>query len=419
MTDSTVIILGAGQGGFQVAASLRDGGHNGRILLVGDERELPYERPPLTKAFLLGTKSKPSLLLRPEEFYSKRKIELLVGEKAIELDRNARCVTLMSGSRLNYDHLVFATGARNRTLSCASGHGDVVYVRSLADAEAVQEKLKNCNEILIVGAGFIGLELSAVLLKLGKRVRVLEAGSRPMGRALSATASEFFTNEHRRWGADIVVGQGVAELILNGQTLSGARSTTGQTYPAELILVGIGVVPNQELAESSGLPVQNGILVNEYLRTPDPLVSAIGDCASFPAQFGTGRIRIESIQNAVDQARCVAAAILGQAHPYTEVPWFWSDQGDLKLQMVGLTDVADETVVRGNLADRKFSVFCYRAGKIVGVESVNRPSDHIFGRKLLARGMNATPSQVVDPHFDLKAHVQAMPKSANVADQLA
>lgn len=405
VTDASVVILGAGQGGFQVATSLRDNGFDGRILLVSDEWDLPYERPPLTKGYLLGQKKVLDLPLRPEAHYSSRRIELLLGEEAAAVDRRSRSVMLRSGKTIEYGHLVFATGARNRILEMGAGIDGVAYVRTLQEAVRLRQRLDTAQEIAVVGAGFIGLELAAVLRKLGKSVHVLETMPRGMGRAVSPVVSDFFTAAHRSWGSELVFGKTVAGIETSAGAVRGMRDSDGGFYPADLVLIGIGVIANAELAASAGLPVQNGIVVDEYLRTPDAAVSAIGDCAVFPCRYGTGLVRLESVQNAVDQARSVAARLVGRAAPYADVPWFWSDQGDLKLQMVGLTAGADQTVVRGDPRERKFSVFCYRDGKIIGIESINKPGDHMFGRKLLALGANIEPSQAQDPSFDLKAHL--------------
>jgi 3-phenylpropionate/trans-cinnamate dioxygenase ferredoxin reductase subunit len=405
VTDANVVILGAGQAGFQVATSLRDNGYDGRIFLIGDEPDLPYERPPLTKGFLLGQKKAADLPLRPDAHYSSRRIELLLGEQAVAIDRQSRSVTLQSGTTIRYRHLVFATGARNRVLEMASGIDGVAYVRTLREAEKLRQRLDAAQQVVIVGAGFIGLELAAVLRKLGKSVRVLETMPRVMGRAVSPVVSDFFATTHRDWGSELAFETAAAAIETSAGAVRGVRGSDGSFYPADLVLVGIGVVANAELAASAGLSVQNGIVVDEYLRTPDASISAIGDCAAFPSRHGGGLVRLESVQNAVDQARCVAARLTGRAAPYTDVPWFWSDQGDLKLQMVGLTGGADQAVIRGDPRERKFSVFCYRNGKIAGIESINKTGDHMFGRKLLAAGADIAPSQAQDPSFDLKAHL--------------
>jgi 3-phenylpropionate/trans-cinnamate dioxygenase ferredoxin reductase component len=405
MSLNSVVVLGAGQGGFQAATSLRDSGFAGAITLVGDEPELPYERPPLSKAYLLGEKQRDGLQLRPENHYTSRNIDLLLGEQAVALDRMGRKITLRSGGTLAYDHLIFATGARNRLLPMAAGLDDVMYVRTLADADALGERVGSAREVVIIGAGFIGLELAAVLRKLGKTTHVLDVMPRVMSRAVSPEMSAFFAEAHAGWGATVVTGAAVAEILAAGKKVVGVRTSDGRTFPADLILVGIGVVPNVELAQAAGLPVDNGIVVDAQLSTPDPAISAIGDCTLFPSAYSAGSIRLESVQNAVDQARCVAARLTGKAAAYASVPWFWSDQADLKLQMVGITTGTDKTVMRGDPGERKFSVFCFRGGDLAGIESVNRSGDHMFGRRLLAARAGITPEQAADLSFDFKAHL--------------
>jgi 3-phenylpropionate/trans-cinnamate dioxygenase ferredoxin reductase component len=403
--NKDVVILGAGQAGFQAAASLRDNGFEGRIRLVGNETDLPYERPPLSKTYLTGEKSRDSLQLRPEKFYSARNIELLLDEHALELDRPGRQVVLRSQQRLSYDHLILATGASNRRLPVGSDLDGVLYVRTLSEADTLRERLVGAHDIVIIGAGFIGLELAAVLRKSGKTIHVLDLMPRVISRAISVATSSFFANAHEVWGSAIITDVTVSEIVGRDGKVTAVRTGDGRIFAADLVLVGIGVVPNAELAAAAGLPVRDGIVVNSRLSTADPDISAIGDCAEFPSLFSRNPIRLESIQNAVDQARCVASRLVGKVADYTSVPWFWSDQADIKLQMVGITAGCDHTVLRGDPSDRKFSVFCFGDGKLLGIESVNKPADHMFGRRLLAIGGGLTPEQAADTSFDLKAHL--------------
>lgn len=402
---ASVVILGAGQAGFQAATSLRDFGFDGRVTLIGEEPEFPYERPPLTKAYLLGETDRSSLQLRPLNHYQTRDIDLLLGETVTEIDRQSRSVRLRSGGSLSYDHLIFATGARNRHLPESSGHHDVVYVRTLAEVDALRERLAVAQNVVIVGGGFIGLELSAVLRKLGKTTHVLEAMPRIMERAVSGPISDVFAEAHRDWGTQVATGCMVASIVVEAGRVAGVKTLDGRMVAADLVIAGIGVVANAEIAVAAGLPVQDGIVVDSHLCTPDPAISSIGDCTTYPNPFRDGLIRLESVQNATDQARCVAARLTGRPAPYGSVPWFWSDQGDLKLQMVGLTTGCDSTVIRGNPEERKFSVFCFRRGRLAGIESVNKAGDHMFGRKLLALGATISPAQAADPDFDFKAHL--------------
>jgi 3-phenylpropionate/trans-cinnamate dioxygenase ferredoxin reductase subunit len=401
-----IVILGAGQGGVQTAISLRDNGFDGQITLVGDEGVLPYERPPLSKSYLLGDKSRQSLQFRPEKFYADHKIETMLDDAAIKIDRQARTVSLRSGAELAYDHLVLAVGARNRLLPMGDGLDGILYMRTLSDADALQQRLSSIDDVVVIGAGFIGLETAAVLRKLGKQVTVLEAAPRVMGRAVSPEISGFFADAHAAWGSEIVTNASVSEIAGEAGKVKSVATADGRRFKADAVMVGIGVVPNTEIASAAGLDIDGGIVVDARMMTSDPDISAIGDCASFPCQFANGQpLRLESVQNAIDQAKCVANRLVGKPSDYVSVPWFWSDQGDLKLQMVGITSGADQRVMRGDPAKREFSIFCFSNGKLIGIESVNKPGDNMFGRRLLATPAGLTPGQAADMSFDLKAHL--------------
>ena len=405
-----IVILGAGQGGVQTAISLRDNGFDGQITLVGDESVLPYERPPLSKSYLLGEKSRQSLLFRPEKFYVDHKIETVLDDAAISIDRAAGDVLLQSGSRLSYDHLVLAVGARNRLLPMGENLDGILYMRTLSDADGLQQRLSSIEDVVIVGAGFIGLELAAVLRKLGKKVTVLEAAARVMARAVSPEISSFFADAHAAWETEIVHDARISEIIGEAGKVKGVAMADGRHFKADALLVGIGVLPNAEIAAEAGLPIEGGVVVNAQMSTFDPNISAIGDCAVFPCHHVGAPLRLESVQNAIDQARCVASRLVGKPSNYISVPWFWSDQRDLKLQMVGITSGADQRVLRGDLAKREFSIFCFKDGRLIGIESVNKPGDNMFGRRLLATTTGLTAEQAADMNFDLKAHLMKATK---------
>lgn len=404
-----VVAVGTGQAGFQVAASLREGGFEGRVVLVGEEPHLPYQRPPLSKAYLTGKADAALVRLRPEHFYAEHRIELRAGARAVGLDRAGREVVLASGERLPFDHLVLATGARNRALPVpGAGLEGVVQLRSLAEAEALRRRLDGARRAVVVGAGFIGLEFAAVAAERGLDVTVVEAAGRVMARTVSAPVSAFVQAAHEARGVRFAFGAAVVEVLGAGGRVAGVATADGRHLPADLVLVGIGVLPNTELAAEAGLAVADGIVVDERLLTCDPAISAIGDCAAFPFRHaGGGLVRLESVQNAADQARCVAARLLGRPAPYASLPWFWSEQGVLRLQIAGLAAPHDRVVLRGGPAEGGFSAFCFRAGTLAGVESVNRPLDHVLARKLLAAGGDLTPEQAARPGFDLKAHATA------------
>lgn len=394
-----VVIAGAGQAGFQAAVSLRAEGYEGAVRLVGDESWLPYQRPPLSKAFMLGKQDIDATALRPEEFYAAHKIDLLMGERIEAIDAQRNCVSLKSGGELAYDSLVLATGARNRLLPAKGAELDgVCYLRTRDEAEAINERMERAASVVVIGGGFIGLELAAAAAESGKQVTVVEAQARLMSRAVAPVLSEFFFNLHRAHGIRFALGASVAAITESEVVLRECA-----VYPADLVLVGIGVVPNMELPACAGLAVANGIVVDEQLRTSADNIYAIGDCADHPNRFAGGRARLESVQNAVDQARCVAAAIAGNPRAYDAVPWFWTDQFDAKLQMVGLAQGCDMAITRGDPESRKFSVCHFREGRLMAIDSVNRPADHMAGRKLLASGTQLTPEQAADMSVDLKA----------------
>lgn len=400
-----VVAVGAGQAGFQLAASLRDAGYPGPILLVGDEPLAPYARPPLSKAYLSGKADTDALLFRNASYFAERGIDLRLGERAIGIDRTAGRVRLASGEALSYDHLVLATGSRNRVLSVPGAELDgVVAIRTEADAVGLRTRLPRVRRAAVVGAGFIGLEFAAVAASTGIAVTVLEATGRPMSRIVSSPTSAFFREAHEAAGTTFDFGAVVTTVTGQAGRATGVETDDGRHHPADIVLVGIGVVPNVELASEAGLAVANGILVDEYLRTTDPDISAIGDCASFPAPIRSGtRLRIESVQNAVDQARMVAARLAGRPVPYAATPWFWSDQGATKLQIAGLAGGDDESVLRGDPSSGAFSVFRFADGRLTAVESVNRPGDHMLARRLLARQVAISPAEAADTSLDLKA----------------
>jgi 3-phenylpropionate/trans-cinnamate dioxygenase ferredoxin reductase component len=403
MAQGAVLIAGAGHGGFQLASSLRQHGYSGRICLINDEAHLPYQRPPLSKAYLKGEGRPDSLMFRPDKFYRDQNIEL-IADRAVSIDRAAHRLLLASGSSLDYGHLVLATGARNRLLDIPNAHlGDVRYLRILDESEVLRQRIASARHVVVIGAGFIGLEFAATARAKGLEVDVVELGARVMARAVTAEISDYFQDRHTAAGIRIHLGVQATGIESDGVDVTGVSLSDGRHVPAELVVVGVGVLPNVELAADAGLPVASGIIVNEQLLTSDPDISAIGDCALFESPRFGGSLRLESVQNATDHARCVAARLTGDAKTYDGQPWFWSDQGDDKLQIAGLTTGYDHVVVRGDRGQRSFSAFCYKAGRLVGIESVNRASDHVFGRRVLAMNRSIEPEQAADLSFDLKA----------------
>jgi 3-phenylpropionate/trans-cinnamate dioxygenase ferredoxin reductase component len=405
LNTQSVIIIGAGQAGFQAAHSLRQGGFAGKITLVGDEPYLPYQRPPLSKAFMLGTQDEEGLLLRQPDFYVQNTIDITIKQRAIAIHRTQKHVQLTDGQQLQYDHLVLATGARVRKLELQGAELDgVFYMRSLDDAKDIKSRMESATNIIVIGGGFIGLEFAAVARKFGKNVTIIEAQSRLMARAVAPIMSEYFAQQHQAHGVNILLNTQIDSII--GHTkVSGLKLKDGTIILADLVVVGIGVIANDTLAHEAGLTCKNGIVVDECLCTIDPAIYAIGDCVQHHNVFANAAIRVESVQNAIDQAKCVANNIMGEKIPYKAVPWFWSDQYDLKLQMVGINTGFDMAVTRGDSATRKFSVFMYKEGQLIGIDCVNRPADHMLGRKLIGQGLNVPPEIAQDETANLKAYL--------------
>jgi 3-phenylpropionate/trans-cinnamate dioxygenase ferredoxin reductase subunit len=406
-THSSIVIAGAGLAGHQVGASLREMGHTGPLVLVGEEPYRPYQRPPLSKSYLFGSFDDAKLAIRAETFYADREIRVLTGRKVVALDRAHHRAALDDDTILAYDHFVFAVGARNRPLPVHGAElGGVYYLRTLEDARALKGALATARSAVVIGAGFIGLEFAAAAAKHGIDVTVIEVADRPMARALSPAMAAIFRREHARSGVRFMFNSQVLHILGEAGAAVAVETVANERVPADIVVIGIGVQPNVEVAAAAGLPVSNGIVVDDMLRTSDPCVSAVGDCASHPNPFGGGlALRLESVQNATDQGRCLAAGLLGKPTPYGSVPWFWSDQGDLKLQIAGLTGGFDQAVVRGDAMGTACSVFCFQGGRLLGVESVNRPGEHLMARRLIGQRVALTAAQAADEKFDLKEHL--------------
>ncbi|MGO8833208.1 MAG: NAD(P)/FAD-dependent oxidoreductase [Roseiarcus sp.] len=411
MSAPPVVIVGAGHAGVQLAASLREEGFDGAIVLLSADPHLPYQRPPLSKAFLKGEMESDGLPLRAAQFYRDKGVDLRLGETATGLDRAARRVELASGRRLDYGHLVLATGARQRPLNVPGVDLDgVMGLRDIADAQALRERLGAARRVVVIGAGFIGLEIAATATSLGGEVTIVELASRPLARAVSPATSAFFAQAHRTFGASLRLGVGVVALHGRNGALSAVELTDGALAPADLAIIGIGVLPEDALARGADLACDNGIVVNDGLETADPTISAIGDCAAFPDPVTGSRVRLESVQNAVDQARCVARRLVGKRERYAALPWFWSDQRDLKLQIAGLSSGCDNWVVRGDPRARAFAVFGFRGADLAVVETVNRPGDHMAARRIIGANLALSGAQAGDLDFDLRKFAMAAPR---------
>ncbi|RUU58655.1 FAD-dependent oxidoreductase [Mesorhizobium sp. M2C.T.Ca.TU.002.02.1.1] len=402
-----VVIVGAGHAGVQAAASLREEGYEGPVVLIGDEKELPYHKPPLSKTFIKDPEAKPQPL-RGEAFYTGNTIDYRPGVRIESIDAGAGRLNIAGGGTLGFDRLVLATGSRPRLLKLdGAGLAGVVSLRSLADARLIRELSARSEDVVILGGGFIGLEIAATLRAAGRNVTVVEAVDRLLGRAVAPVIAAHVRQRLEAIGVRILTGTTVARLEGEGGRVSAAITSGGERLPAQMVIIGIGVVPNVELAEAVGLAIGNGIRVDQHMQSSVPEILAIGDAASYRHWFTGGDVRLESVQNATDQARLAARTILGHAEPFMAVPWFWSDIGDMKLQMVGLTQGGDHHVVLGDLAENKFSIYHYAGNRLLGIESVNRPADHMLGRKMLGAGFSPTPQTVAGGPDALKAALAA------------
>ena len=400
-----VLIIGGGQGGAQCAATLRQKGWTDEIVIAGDESAAPYQRPPLSKAYLAGDLAGERLSLKPTAFYEKENIELKLGVRATKIDRAGKQVTFDDGTVVAYDKLVLATGARIRKLPIPGADLDGVgYVRSIADVDALKSRFAAGGALAIVGAGYIGLEVAAVAAKHGLKVTVLEAEDRVMARVTSPTVSAFFQRLHGERGVDIRLNAKAKAFKGENGAVTGIELADGDVIPCDFSIVGVGVIPNTDIAEDAGIEAKDGIVVDEFTRTTDPDIFAVGDCTRHPSQYFGAPIRLESVHNAIEQGKTAAMAICGDEKPYDQAPWFWSDQYEIKLQTVGLRDDrVTEEVVRGAPAENKFSVFYLADGHIRAVDSINAPADHMIARRLIAGNVSVDSAQLQDPEFDLKA----------------
>lgn len=408
--QGSIVIVGAGQAGLQAAESLRQEGFEGEITLLGAEVHGPYNRPPLSKKWLLERPSLASLAIRGPEAIERRRIALKPSSQVMELDRKQQRLRLADGTASHYDGLVLATGSRLRPLPLPGADlGGVFGLRSVDDALTIADALDRCHgaghPLVVIGGGFIGLEVAATARKRGIEVVVLEGLSRLMSRVVAPIVSTAAARLHESHGARLFFDAKVTELVGRDGKVVGVRTADGALHPAGCVVVGVGVIQNDELAQAAGLECDRGIVVDSCSRTADPLITAAGDCTAHRMQDGS-LLRLESVQNAVEQGKSAAAALMGKERPFVAAPWFWSDQFDMKLQMVGLSHGYDQVVTRGDASTSTFSAYYYRAGKLIAVDSLSRPGEHMNARKLLDLGLTPTPEQVADTGFDLAALVK-------------
>lgn len=404
MNRFDILIVGGGHGGAQVAVMLRMQKFEGSIAIIGEEPELPYERPPLSKEYFAGEKEFERIQLRPAKYWDERGVTMLLGKRVVSVDPAAHSITTDNGETIGYGKLVWATGGTPRMLPIRGGAlPGVQGVRTRADADAMKEASETAQQIVVIGGGYIGLEAAAVLTKAGKKVVLLEALDRVLARVAGEDLSRFYEKEHREHGVDLRLGVCV-EAIEGDIHVTGVRLSDGEIITADLVIVGIGIIPGVEPLVAAGADCANGVRVDRFCKTSLPDVYAVGDCAAHANDFAEGaEIRLESVQNANDQANVVAKGIVGDEAPYHAIPWFWSNQYDLKLQTAGLSTGHDQAVLRGDPATRSFSVVYLKAGKVIALDCVNRAKDYVQGRMVVAAGVMATAEQLADTETPLKA----------------
>jgi len=406
-----ILVIGAGHAAAQLCGSLveaRQAGHELDITVTSAEAHVPYHRPPLSKAFL-KTGDAQIAPIRAAEYYEQHGIAMHLGDAAVALDRAAKCVTFASGRTLDYDALVLATGSRPRRLPGIAEHAKGIhYLRSAGSAEQLREHLSRAQRLVVIGGGFIGLEAAATANALGKRVVVLEYAPALLMRALSPEMSGYLLQQHRASGIDIRLDARIEGIEFGSDgAVTGVREANGVVHAADAVLIGIGGEPETTLAEQAGLVCDNGIVVDTYMRTSDPHILAIGDCTSFPLFGSDRRVRLEAVQNAVDQARCAAATLIGKLEPYSATPWFWSEQGAFRIQIAGLIHPDSKRFFRGKQEDGKFSLLHYMGDALIAVETVNMPVDHLAARQLVNRGLALRPEDLSDVTVPLKSWVPA------------
>jgi 3-phenylpropionate/trans-cinnamate dioxygenase ferredoxin reductase subunit len=400
---SHILIVGAGQAAIQAVDTLRRKGFSGQLTLVGEEPWLPYQRPPLSKKFLSGDVERDKLLIRPPPFYAQHGVQTHLGRRAVQIDRAAQSVRLDDGTVIGYDKLLLATGSTPRRIPVPGADlGGVHLLRNIADVERIRGDLASARQVLIVGAGYIGLEVAATVRGMGLPVTVLEQAPRVMSRVTCPAISSFYEAEHIRHGVRVICGVQVRAFEGAHGRVQTVVCEDGSAYEADFVLVGIGVGPRDDLAQAAGLDCENGVVVDQHCRTSDPNIYAAGDCTSHPSIHYGRHVRLESVDNAFEQGSSVALNLLGTPTPHDKVPWFWSDQYDLKMVIVGLSQGYDEVITRGSPASRAFSVCYLREGELIAVDSINSAKDQMAARKLVAARARPDRAKLTEPNVPLK-----------------
>lgn len=404
--NHSIVIVGAGQAAAQAIDTLRRRGHTGPITLVGDEPFLPYQRPPLSKKYFAGTLERDRLFIRHATFYAEHRVDLRLGRRATRIDRAARRVTLDDGAELAWDTLVIATGSRARQVTVpGSDLGGIHYLKRLADADRLREDARPGRRAVIVGGGYIGLEVAATCRELGVEVTVLEMADRVMARVVCEPVSRYYEAEHARHGVDIVLQSRLQEFLPargDATRVGAVLCEDGSEFAADFVVVGVGVLAEDQLARDAGLECGNGIVVDEHCRSSDPGIYAIGDCSFHPSRHYGTRLRLESVDNAFEQANTAALNILGTPTVHDKVPWFWSDQYHHKLLIVGLSQGHDQVVLRGDPASHAFSACYLRGGELIAIDTINSAKDQMAARKLIAAHARPDPARLADPAIALK-----------------
>lgn len=406
-----ILIVGAGQAGMQVAVSLRDAEFDGTITMIGEEPHGPYQRPPLSKAFLAGDSDEESLELRSPAFYVENNIVVITDEQVVDVRWDATHGTAITntGREVAFDKLALTTGADVRRLDVEGVDLDgVLYLRGLADAKALKERWDAASNVVVIGGGFIGLEVAAVARKNGKTTTVIHRSERLMSRVVSPTTSQFFKDAHERRGTTVLLNTQISQFVGDGTKVTGVELADGTVIPADIVMIGVGVIARGDLAQKLGIEMANdSIVVDQFARTSDARIVAAGDAVAMPHPLtGEGQVVLESVQNAVDQAKVAAKTLMGVEEEYRAVPWFWSDQDTMKLQMAGISTGYDETVLRGNPDDEKFSVVYYRDGRLIAIDSVNEVLDYMAVRKALGNGQTIPADKASDTSVKLKDMVE-------------
>jgi 3-phenylpropionate/trans-cinnamate dioxygenase ferredoxin reductase subunit len=403
-----IVIVGAGHAAGQTAISLRQGGYDGRIVIVGEEPYPPYQRPPLSKKYLAGEVTLERLFLRPARYYEEHDVDLRLNSRVTAIDRSGHRLRLEDGSELDYASLVLATGTHVRRLPVAGESlPGVHYLRTVDHVKALRDDFRPGARLVVLGAGYIGLEVAAVATQAGLAVSVFEIAGRVLARVASPELSAFYERVHREAGVDLKLGHPAVTEIRGESRVAAVVDSDGQAWPADVVLIGIGVVPTTDIAEAAGLACDNGILVDEYCRTEDPDILAVGDCTNHPNSLLGRRLRLESVHNAQEQAKTAAATLLGELKPYAQVPWFWSDQYDLKLQIAGLADPDCQRILRGDPEGRSLAVFHLRDGRLQAVEAVNSAREFMLGKKLIAAGVELDAARLADTSLAFKDLAEA------------